>query len=64
MDHEICEAYGVWQKKKTMGREYMGVVRSTALIDPKGNVAHVFENVSPAGHAAEVIVALQDLQAA
>lgn len=41
----LCESYGVWQLKKNYGREYMGVVRSTFLIDPDGKIAAVWENV-------------------
>jgi peroxiredoxin Q/BCP len=41
----VCEAYGVWQMKKNYGREYMGVVRSTFIIDPDGKIAAAWENV-------------------
>jgi len=61
-DHGIAEAYGVWQPKKFMGREYMGVVRSTVLIDPPGMVARVFEKVSSADHPSEVASALAQLR--
>jgi peroxiredoxin Q/BCP len=61
VDHAIAEAYGVWKLKKFMGREYMGVERSTALIDPEGKVARVFEKVSAAGHPAEVAAAIEEL---
>jgi peroxiredoxin Q/BCP len=62
-DHAIAEAYGAWQLKKFMGREYMGVVRSTFIIDPAGLVARVFPKVSNAGsHPAEVMEALLDLK--
>jgi len=57
-DHAICEAYGVWGQKKFMGREYMGVLRTTFLIDPEGNIKKVFEDVKPADHSAEVLAAL------
>ena len=61
-DHAIAEAYGAWQEKSLMGKKYMGVVRSTFIIDPTGNVARVFEKVKDAGaHPAEVEVALEDL---
>ena len=53
--HKICEAYGVWGRKKLMGREYDGVFRTTFLIDPQGVIKHVFENVKPDGHSAEVL---------
>jgi peroxiredoxin Q/BCP len=62
-DHAIAEAYGAWQQKSMMGKKYMGVVRSTVIIDPEGEVARVFEKVKDAGvHPAEVEVALRDLQ--
>lgn len=57
-NHAICEAYGVWGQKQFMGREYMGVLRTTFLIDPEGKIAKVFENVRPADHSAEVLAAL------
>ncbi len=52
---ELVEAYGVLGKKKFMGREFTGVRRWSFLIDPKGTVAKVYENVKPADHAAEVL---------
>jgi peroxiredoxin Q/BCP len=45
-DKEVCQAYGVWQLKKFMGRENMGVVRSTFIIDPDGKIAAIWEKVS------------------
>jgi peroxiredoxin Q/BCP len=54
-DRQICEAYGVWQEKSMYGKKYMGVARTTFIIDKKGKVAHVFEKVKPAGHDAEVL---------
>ncbi len=44
-DKKVCEAFGVWQMKKFMGREFMGVVRTTFIIDPEGKIAAVWENV-------------------
>lgn len=58
---EMIQTYQAWGKKKFMGREYMGIFRISYLIDPKGEIAKVYEKVKPAEHAAEV---LQDLQAA
>ena len=57
-DHKVCELYDVWALKKFMGREYMGVLRTTFLIDAKGQITHVFENVKPADHSAELLAAL------
>jgi peroxiredoxin Q/BCP len=54
-DHEVCELYGAWGRKKFMGREYDGVLRTTYLIDPQGVIARVFENVKPAVHSAEIL---------
>jgi len=45
-DKSTCEAYGVWQLKKFMGRESMGVVRTTFIINPEGNIAAIYDKVS------------------
>jgi peroxiredoxin Q/BCP len=58
-DHKVCELYGVWGPKKSMGREYEGVYRTTFLIDSQGKIVKVFENVKPAEHSAEVLEALK-----
>jgi len=58
-DHKVCELYNVWALKKFMGREYMGVLRTTYLIDAQGKIVHVFEKVKPAEHSAEVLGALE-----
>lgn len=60
-DHKVCELYKVWGPKKFMGREYEGVLRTTYLIDARGIIAHVFENVRPAEHSMEVLEALRSL---
>jgi len=57
-DHAIAEAYGVWKEKSMYGRKYMGIERTTFVIDEKGKIAKVFAKVKPAGHAAEVLEAL------
>ncbi|MBA4385608.1 MAG: thioredoxin-dependent thiol peroxidase [Anaerolinea sp.] len=57
-DHKVCELYGVWAKKKMMGREYMGILRTTYLISKEGLVKKVFEEVKPAGHSKEILAAL------
>ncbi|MCB9385144.1 MAG: thioredoxin-dependent thiol peroxidase [Bryobacterales bacterium] len=54
-DHAIAEAYGVWQEKSMYGRKYMGIVRSTFLIDEKGKIAEVYEKVKVKGHVADVL---------
>ncbi|NOX38255.1 MAG: thioredoxin-dependent thiol peroxidase [Calditrichaeota bacterium] len=61
-DQRVLKQYGVWQKKKMYGREYMGVVRSTFLIDPEGKVAYIWPKVKVAGHADAVLKKLQELQ--
>jgi peroxiredoxin Q/BCP len=53
-EHTVSQAYGVWGEKTFMGRKYLGVNRTTFVIDAKGRIAHVFEKVKPDGHAAEV----------
>jgi peroxiredoxin Q/BCP len=59
-EHAIAEAYGVWGEKKFMGRTYMGVLRTTFLIDEKGKIKKVFEKVKPEDHAAEVLEAFSE----
>jgi peroxiredoxin Q/BCP len=59
--HKICDLYQVWGPKKFMGREYEGVLRTTFVIGPDGNIAKVFENVKPAGHSTEVLAAVRSL---
>lgn len=54
VDTKVAQAYGVWQKKKLYGREYMGMVRSSFLIDEKGKIAKIYDNVKPKVHADEV----------
>ena len=62
-DHKIAEAYGAWQEKSMMGKKYMGIVRSTVIIDPQGKVARVFEKVKDAAsHPAEIEDALTELE--
>jgi peroxiredoxin Q/BCP len=59
--HETIAAYGAWQPKKLMGKEFLGTVRSTYLIDPTGNVAYIWPSVNPWGHANEVRKKLAEL---
>jgi thioredoxin-dependent peroxiredoxin len=58
-EHKVCNLYGVWGPKKMMGREYEGVIRTTFLIGPNGNILKVWENVKPDGHSAQVLEALK-----
>jgi peroxiredoxin Q/BCP len=59
-DHAIAESYGVWGEKKFMGRTYMGVQRTTFLIDEKGKIKKVFEKLKPEEHASEVLEAFAE----
>jgi peroxiredoxin Q/BCP len=54
-DHKIAEAYGVWQEKSMYGRKYMGIVRSTFVIDAKGKIAAIYDKVKVNGHALDVL---------
>ncbi|USG64721.1 thioredoxin-dependent thiol peroxidase [Brevibacillus ruminantium] len=54
-DHSIAEAYGVWVLKKMYGREYMGIERTTFVIDKEGNIAKVWPKVKVKGHVQEVL---------
>ncbi len=58
----LVSDYGVWQKKKFMGREYMGIVRWSFLIDPKGRIAKIYDKVKPAEHPAEVLADVAAMQ--
>ncbi len=58
-DHQVAEAYGVWEDKKIFGIAYKGVIRTTFLIDEHGRIAQVFEGVNPEGHSQEILAALQ-----
>jgi thioredoxin-dependent peroxiredoxin len=57
-DHSVAEAYGVWKEKSMYGRTYMGVDRTTFVIDEEGNIARIYHKVKPQGHAQEVLQAL------
>ncbi len=58
-DHTVAEAYGVWVEKSMYGKKYMGVERSTFLVGTDGKIQKIWHKVKPAGHAAEVLAALQ-----
>lgn len=57
--HEVCELYGVWGRKKFMGKEYDGVFRTTYLIGKDRKILQVFENVKPEGHSQQILAAIQ-----
>lgn len=60
--HEVLEQFGAWQEKSMYGKKYMGVQRSTFIIDPQGRVAHVWPKVSVKGHVEEVKAKLAGLK--
>jgi len=61
-DHQIAETYGVWKEKKMFGKTFMGVERTTFLIDPQGKIAQIFPSVDPKTHSQQVLTALAELQ--
>lgn len=58
VERNVLRAYGVWQEKTMFGRTYMGVVRSTFIIDEHGKIAKIFSKVKIDGHVAEILAAL------
>jgi peroxiredoxin Q/BCP len=60
-DHAVADAYGTWGEKKMYGKTYWGVSRSTFIVDPAGNIAHVIPKASPKTHDEEVLAALAEL---
>jgi peroxiredoxin Q/BCP len=63
VDHAGAEAFGVWVEKSMYGKKYMGVERSTFVIDKAGKIARIFSKVKVDGHAAEVMEAVKALGA-
>ena len=61
-DGKVCEDYGVWQLKKMMGKEYMGIVRSTFLIDKDGNLVKEWRAVKVNGHIEEVLEFVKEMK--
>jgi peroxiredoxin Q/BCP len=55
IDRKTIETYGVWKQKKFMGREYMGIARTSFLVDPRGKVVKIYNDVKPAKHPQEVM---------
>lgn len=60
-EHKVCEQYGVWQEKSMYGRKYMGVVRSTFLIDEEGKLVREWRSVKVKGHVEEVLEAVKEI---
>src|ERR1700694_1392011 len=58
-DHAVADQYGVWQLRKFMGREYMGIARTTFVVDKEGTIKGVFPTVKVEGHADKVLDALK-----
>ncbi|MBQ4531833.1 MAG: thioredoxin-dependent thiol peroxidase [Alistipes sp.] len=54
-DHSICEAFGVWAEKSMYGRKYMGVVRTTFLLNEEGRITHIFNKVKTAEHYQQIV---------
>ena len=61
-DHAVCDAYGVWGKKKFMGREYDGISRTTFIINPVGDIAKKYDDVKVTGHVDAILEDLKELQ--
>ena len=60
-EKKVVTRYDVWKEKSMYGRKYMGVIRTTFVIDAKGKIRKIFANVKSAGHAAEVMATIQAL---
>lgn len=58
-EHSMLEAYGVWQEKSLYGQKFMGIVRTTFIIDPKGKITHIFPKVRVDGHSREILDTLK-----
>lgn len=61
-EHKVIEAYGSWQPKKFMGKEYLGTSRDTFIITPDGQIAKEYRGVDPKKHAGQIITDLKSLQ--
>jgi len=61
VDHKVAEKYGAWGEKSMYGKKYMGMLRTTFIIDPKGRIAKVFPKVQPKKHDHLVLKALEAL---
>ena len=62
IDHKVADLYGAWGRKKFAGREYDGILRTTFLLNSEGKVLHIFENVKPAEHSAEILGYLESVK--
>ncbi|MCB2298443.1 thioredoxin-dependent thiol peroxidase [Clostridium tagluense] len=59
-DHSVIESYGAWQEKKMFGKTYMGIVRSTFIIDENGTIIKTYQKVKPEEHGEEVLKVLKN----
>jgi peroxiredoxin Q/BCP len=57
---ELIKKYGVWQEKSMYGKKYMGIARTTFIIDERGTISHIFPKVKVEGHTEEVLEALSE----
>lgn len=60
--HEVLQTFDVWKPKKFMGKEFLGVIRTTYLIDPEGKIRYIWNNVKVNNHIQEVIEKLKEIQ--
>lgn len=60
-DKKVIQAYGVWREKSMYGKSFLGIARTSFLIDPDGNIAKIYEKVKPAEHARQVLHDLKEL---
>lgn len=63
-DGKVCDKYGVWVEKSMYGKKYMGIERSTFLIDADGKIAHIWRKVSVTDHVSDVLQVLKELKKA
>jgi peroxiredoxin len=61
VEGQLCDAYGVWQEREKNGEKKMGIVRSTFVVDPSGQVRHAIYDVKPKGHAEQVLELVRSL---
>jgi len=60
-DSDVCETYGVWKEKRMYGKKFMGIERTTVLIDAQGRIAHIWPRVKVPGHAEAVLASAKAL---
>ena len=61
-EHEVANLYGVWGKKKMMGKEYMGILRTTFLIDKNGKIIFIMDKVNTKTHNEDVVALIKDIE--